>query len=101
MPGRLAIGTCAHPSYMLRPAISSAMAITSHFRQSAAIVPSSSRVKTLPVGLLGVLMMMALVLLLKAAASSSGSNVQLVLSPVEGEGSRSVTYRGVAPERIA
>ena len=47
--------------------------MTSHFRQSAAMAPSSSRVKTLPVGLFGVLMMIAFVLSLKAAASSSGS----------------------------
>ena len=40
------------------------------------MVASSSRVKTLPVGLFGLLMMMAFVRLVNAAASSSGSNVQ-------------------------
>ena len=84
------------------------MAIASHLRQSAAIVSSSSRVNTFPVGLFGVLMMIALVLSLNAAASSSGSNVQPALSDVEASAlgpsevdGCSVTYRGVAPERIA
>jgi len=54
--------------------------MTSHFRQSAAIASSSSRVNTFPVGLFGVLMMIAFVLLLKAAASSAGSNHQSALS---------------------
>ena len=40
------------------------------------MVASSPRVKTLPVGLFGVLTMMALVRSLNAAASASGSNVQ-------------------------
>ena len=80
------------------------MAIASHFRQRTAIVSSSSRENTLPVGLFGVLRMIAFVFPLKAAASSSGSNHQLALADVEGrgveEGSCSVTYRGVAPERM-
>ena len=70
------------------------MAIASHLRQSAAIVSSSSREKTFPVGLFGVLMMIAFVFSLNAAASSSGSNVQSALGEpgrAEGSGSRSVT----------
>jgi hypothetical protein len=54
---------------------------------------SSSRVKTLPVGLFGVLMMMARVRFENARARSSGSNRQ--------SGAWSRTKRGVAPETIA
>ncbi len=57
------------------------------------MTPSSSREKTLPVGLFGVLMMIARVRFENAAASSSGSKRQ--------SGSRSRTKRGVAPETIA
>ena len=52
------------------------MASASNSWQSAAISFSSSREKTLPVGLLGVLTMMALVRGEKARRSSSGSKLQ-------------------------
>ena len=52
---------------------SSAMARTPHFRHSALIICSSSRVNTLPVGLVGVLITIARVLSLNAAASTPGS----------------------------
>ena len=61
----------------------------SNSRQSAAIRPSSSRVNTLPLGLLGEFTMIAFVRGPNAARSSSGSNVKS--SP------RSVTNRSVAP----
>ena len=67
------------------------MAITSHLRQSAAMASSSSREKTVPVGLFGLQRTIAFVRSLKAAASSSGSKVQ--------SGGRTGTNRGVAPAR--
>ena len=48
------------------------MATTSHLRQSAAMVSSSSRVNTLPVGLFGVFRMIAFVLSLNAAGELLG-----------------------------
>jgi hypothetical protein len=50
-------------------------------------------VNTLPVGLFGVLTMTARVRFEKASASSASSKDQ--------SGSRSVTYRGTAPARMA
>ena len=53
------------------------------------MVSRSSRVKTVPVGLLGLQRTIALVRSLNAAASSSGSNFQC--------GGRTRTNRGIAP----
>src|SRR5947209_3326118 len=74
------------------------MAMASHLRQRVAIISSSSRENTLPVGLFGVLMMIAFVLSLNAAASSSGSNDQSAAGEpdgAEGSGAWRVTERGV------
>ena len=61
--------------------------------QSSAISVSSSREKTLPVGLFGELMTMARVRGPNAARSSVSSNVQ--------SGGLSFTKHGTAPARIA
>src|SRR5258705_5587903 len=66
--------------------------------QRSRINSSSWRVKTFPVGLLGVLRMIALVCGPKAAANSLSSNDHVESSLA---GGRILTKRGAAPERIA
>ena len=74
--GSVAIGTCAAPSNRISQYTSSLITSTSWRRQSTAMVSSSARENTLPVGLWGVFRISARVRGPNAAASRSGSKRQ-------------------------
>jgi len=93
IPGSVAIGMCSCPSKVRCSYTSSAITVIAWRRACSAIMSSSARLNTLPVGLCGVLSKIALVRGLIASAKAAGSNDQPD-SP-----RCSVTVRRVAPPR--
>ena len=92
MPGSVAIGMCS-PSKMMYSYGSSVMTIRSRSIAIFAIVSSSAREKTCPLGLCGELTTIARVFGVIAARSASASKCQ--------SGAMSGTKTGVASQRIA